>query len=64
MNATWKHPTVLTLSGLIALLTAGLVVLTDEFQERRDRYFDASLPSVPTDRQIAKIAGSVGKDLA
>ena len=51
-----KHPMVLALTGLIAVLVPGLALLTQAFDEARDRYFDSSLPAVPTETEIAAIA--------
>ena len=51
-----KHPMVLALTGLIAVLVPGLVLLGRAYDEARDRYFDSSLPAVPTDKEIAALA--------
>ena len=59
MPSHLRHPMVLTLVGLIVILVPGLVFLAQAYAEARDRYFDPSLPAVPTDRQIAKIVESL-----
>ena len=42
----------LSLIGLVVLLAAVLVILLAAFFAARDRYFDAALPAVPSDRQV------------
>ena len=42
----------LSLSGLVVLLAAVLVILLAAFFAARDRYFDSALPAVPSDRQV------------
>ena len=51
-----KHPMVLALTALIAVLVPGLALLARAYEEARDQYFDSSLPAVPTDTEIAVLA--------
>ena len=57
-----KQPMVLALAGLIAVLVPGLTLLAQAYDEARDRYFDSSLPAVPTDREIAAIARKMSRE--
>ena len=42
----------LSLTGLLVLLAAVLVILFEAFFAARDRYFDSALPAVPSDRHL------------